>query len=333
MQPSVASFDMADQPLVTVITPAYNVGPYIREAIESVKAQTETRFEYLVIDDGSTDDTVSEILAAFDGDPRMRLIQNDHRGGAQARNTGIEQAQAPLISFLDGDDRWHPEKLAHQIHVLDHLGPEYGVVFSRSRLMSEDGLIIGLQKSRPGRHDLDDLLAENCPPRNGSSLLFRKSCFDEAGMFDPSFVSSTDFDVELRIAHRSSTPLYWADKRYLVDYRLRGGQISRGIDRRLQAVERILDTYVPLMQRLPQSYAYVDHAVFAHRGNDAERIARWSDLARSSGLPYLIRTGPGRRLLGWRLLGERGSAVYRAVTTRSLGVARTSVRWVADRVR
>lgn len=324
---------MTSEPKVTVITPAYNVGPYIREAIESVKAQTEKNFEYLVVDDGSTDNTVAEILAAFDGDPRMRLIQNDHRGGAQARNTGIEQAKAPLVSFLDGDDRWHRDKLAHQIDVLEHLGPEYGVVFSRSRLITEDGLVIGLQKSRPGRHDLDDLLAENCPARNGSSLLFRKSCFEDAGSFDPSFVSSTDFDVELRIAHSSATPLYWADKRYLVDYRLRGGQISRGIDRRLQAVERILDTYVPLMTRLPQSYAYVDHAVFAHRGNDVARIARWSDLARSAGLGYLVRTGPGRRLLGWRFLGARGSVVYRALTTRSLGVARTSVRWVADRVR
>lgn len=320
-------------PLVTVITPAYNVGPFIREAIASVKAQTETDFEYLVVDDGSTDNTVSEILAAFDGDPRMRLIQNDHQGGAQARNTAIEQARAPLVSFLDGDDRWHPDKLKHQIDVLNHLGPEYGVVFSRSRLITEDGLVIGLQKSRPGRHDLDDLLAENCPPRNGSSLLFRRSCFTDSGYFDPTFVSSTDFDVELRIADTSATPLYWADKRYLIDYRLRGGQISRGIDRRLQAVERILATYVPKMKRLPQSYAYVDHAVFAHRGNDPERIERWSDLARSAGLAYLIRTGPGRRLLGWRLLGTRGGAVYRTVTTRSLGVARTTVRWVADRVR
>lgn len=324
---------MADEPLVTVITPAYNVGPFIREAIESVKAQTEGRFEYLVIDDGSTDNTVAEILAAFDGDPRMRLIQNDHQGGSQARNTGIQQAKAPLISFLDGDDRWHRDKLRHQIDVLNHLGPEYGVVFSRSRLITEDGLVIGVQNARPGRHDMDDLLAENCPARNGSSLLFRKSCFDDVGYFSEEYTSATDFDLELRIAHSSATPLYWADKRYLIDYRLRGGQVSRAIERRLLAVEKILANYVPLMTRLPQSYAYVDHAVFAHRGNDTERIERWSDLARSSGLPYLVRTGPGRKLLGWRLLGPQGSAVYRTVTTRSLGVARTGARWVADRIR
>jgi glycosyltransferase involved in cell wall biosynthesis len=317
-----------DNPVVTVITPAYNVRDYIAQSIASVAAQTEKRFEYIVVDDGSSDDTVQQIEQAFAGDARMRLIRADHRGGAAARNTAIAQARAPFISFLDGDDLWHPEKLAHQLAVMERLPHEYGVVFSRSRLVTESNLVVGLMTARPGRYDVDDLLVHNCPPRNGSSLLFRASCFDEAGMFDEAYTSACDYEVELRIACESKTPLFWADRRYLVDYRLRQGQVSRSVGDRLASVDKILQQYVPNMRRLPASRVYIDHAVVAHRTDQQEYIAAWSDLARSSGVRVLIRSLSGWRLLAWRALGPRGSAVYRTVNHRSLDVARTVLRQV-----
>ena len=309
-----------------MITPAYNIGRFIGEAIASVAAQSEDRFEYIVVDDGSTDDTVEKILKAFAGDERMRLIRTDHRGGSAARNIAIKEATAPFVSFLDGDDRWHPDKLAHQLRVMESLPAEYGVVFSRSRLITEDNIVVALMKSRPGRYDVDDMLVTNCPPRNGSSLLFRRACFDDAGLFSERFTSAQDYEVELRIACYAASPLLWADKRYLIDYRLRRGQVSRGIGERLAAVDDILKMYVPQMKRLPSNRVYVDHAVSAHRANAGQYIEKWSDLARSSGLPVLLRTGPGWRLLAWRALGPRGSAMYRSVNHRFLEIARTLLR-------
>lgn len=311
--------------MVTIITPAYNIRDFIGQAIASVAAQTERRFEYIVVDDGSTDDTVEQIEKAFGGDARMRLIHTAHRGGAAARNTAIAQVKTAYISFLDGDDCWHPEKLAHQLAVLQGLPPEYGVVFSRSRLITEQNMVVGLMTAHPGRYDIDDLLVHNCPPRNGSSLLFRASCFEDVGMFDESFTSACDYELELRIACSAGSPLFWADRRYLVDYRLRRGQVSRSVVERLIAVDRILQMYVPRMRRLPASRVFIDHAVFAHRTAQQHYIDQWSDRARSSGLPVLVRSLPGLRLLAWRALGVRGSAVYRAVNHRSLDIARSVV--------
>ncbi len=316
------------EPVVTVITAAYNIQDFIGEAIASVAAQTERRFEYIVVDDGSTDDTVAQIEKAFAGDPRMRLVRAPHRSGAAARNVAIARCTTPYLSFLDGDDRWHPEKLAHQLAVLQRLPAEYGVVFSRSRLLTEDNLVVGLMTARPGRYDLDDLLVTNCPPRNGSSLLFRTACFADAGPFDETFTSACDYEMELRIACSARSPLFWADRRYLVDYRLRRGQVSRSVAERLSAVDRILQMYVPQMKRLPPSRVYVDHAVSAHRADDPRYIDRWSDVARSSGVLVLLRSVPGIRLLAWRALGVRGSTVYRAVNHRTLHLARTVLRQV-----
>ena len=78
-------------PLVSVITPAYNVGPYIGEAVDSVLAQSYTNFEYLIVDDGSTDETVAEIERRAETDSRIRLIRADHGGAAQARNVAIKR--------------------------------------------------------------------------------------------------------------------------------------------------------------------------------------------------------------------------------------------------
>src|SRR5271166_3221992 len=108
-------------PRVTVITPAYNVRQYIGEAIDSVLAQTFRDFEYLVVDDGSTDGTIAEILSRVEIDPRLRLIEAQHGGPARARNIAIEQAEGEFIAFLDGDDRWDPDFLDNQLALIESL--------------------------------------------------------------------------------------------------------------------------------------------------------------------------------------------------------------------
>ena len=98
-------------PLVTIILPAFNVGGYVGAAITSLKDQSFTAFEALVIDDGSTDDTNQQAQAAIGDDARFHLIRQQNRGLSGARNTGLDMARAPVIAFLDGDDRYHPQFL------------------------------------------------------------------------------------------------------------------------------------------------------------------------------------------------------------------------------
>lgn len=96
-------------PFFSVIIPAYNLEQYIAVTIQSVLDQTFKDFEIIIVDDGSTDKTVSVIQSFHD--PRIRLISQPNGGVSKARNTGIQIANGKYIAFLDGDDFWYPEHL------------------------------------------------------------------------------------------------------------------------------------------------------------------------------------------------------------------------------
>ena len=107
-------------PLVTVITPTYNHASYIGRCLESVLAQTEPRWEQIVIDDGSTDGT-AEIVEQFT-DPRIRLVARPHRGIAglaDAYNQALGMARGAVVAVLEGDDFWPPDKLERQLPALE----------------------------------------------------------------------------------------------------------------------------------------------------------------------------------------------------------------------
>lgn len=108
-------------PRVSVVMPAYNAARFIGESVNSVICQSVTDWELVVVDDCSTDDTREIVKALCDKDSRIRLIELERNFGGPAgpRNVGIKEAKAKLIAFLDSDDIWHPEKLAHQLAVMD----------------------------------------------------------------------------------------------------------------------------------------------------------------------------------------------------------------------
>lgn len=98
-------------PLISVIVAVYNVADHILAAIDSLKSQSFTAFEALIVDDGSTDASADLVRAAIAGDPRFELIQQENRGLSGARNTGLDRARGDCIAFLDGDDAFAPEFL------------------------------------------------------------------------------------------------------------------------------------------------------------------------------------------------------------------------------
>lgn len=104
------------EPLVSVIMPAYNSGNTISRAIQSVLAQTYKRFELLVIDDGSTDNTVDIVNFYMKTDSRIVLLRNPRNlGVAASRNHGCRKAQGEYLAFLDSDDVWFEDKLEKQV--------------------------------------------------------------------------------------------------------------------------------------------------------------------------------------------------------------------------
>src|SRR5713226_7334701 len=103
-------------PLVSIITPSWNVERLIGETIESVQAQTFGDWELLIADDCSTDQTPAIVSRYGAQDPRVKLIRQPRNGGpALARQAAIEQAQGRFVAFLDSDDLWLPAKLERQI--------------------------------------------------------------------------------------------------------------------------------------------------------------------------------------------------------------------------
>ncbi len=300
--------------LVTVITPAYNVGPWIGEAIDSVLSQTESRFEYVVVDDGSTDDTAEVVRSRAALDPRIRLLSVPNGGSGAARNLALAQSSAEFVAFLDGDDRWHPDFLRHMLAVIHRAPREVGIVYCHTRVMLESGQVVALRWQPAGRCDLDRLLVENNPPHNGSSLLVRRSCFDEVGVFDTTLASAVDFEMWLRIATSSTTPLLWGTRRYLLDMRLmRTGSISADRGARFECLDKVVGEYAPRMTRRHPGTAWIRPAVFAYRDGFDDVADRWAMAAREAGTAALARDPWGRSLLTWNSAGGSGRARIRAL--------------------
>lgn len=114
---------------VSIIVPAYNCAPYLAETLQTLCGQTERDIEIIVIDDGSTDGTLRVAQAQAAQDPRIRVFTQSNSGTpAAARNRGMREARGEFIAFVDGDDLYHPEKIACQLQVL-HDHPELDIVF------------------------------------------------------------------------------------------------------------------------------------------------------------------------------------------------------------
>ncbi len=210
-------------PIVSVVIPAYNVSPYIQQAVESALNQTVTEIEVLLIDDGSTDGTIEQ-LSEF-RDHRLKIIRRNHAGVSVTRNVGIEVARARHIGFLDGDDIWLPHKLEKHLALMEFY-PDADMTFSLSRDIDETGRTRGLPPLQPAEViSFRELLRQNLV-RTTSTVVVRKEAFLKAGLFDPSLVSCEDYDMWLRIAKLRPNNLRCL-KEVLTLYRRRPDQLTK----------------------------------------------------------------------------------------------------------
>lgn len=124
--------------LVSIVTPVYNSEKYLVDNITSVKAQTHTNWEHILVDDCSTDSSEALIKSFQEKDPRIkyhRLVSNS--GAGIARNKAIEMAGGSYIAFLDSDDQWHPEKLEKQLNFMKKNA--YHFTFTDYDMVDEEG--------------------------------------------------------------------------------------------------------------------------------------------------------------------------------------------------
>lgn len=184
------------KPLVSVIMPAYNGERYIRRAIESVRRQTMSDWELVVVDDGSTDSTRAIVSRWARVDHRVKLINQPNRGPSAARNRSIEAAQGSLIAYLDCDDEYHPDYLGL---VVTHQSEDVIQVFNYEIFDERpwSPTFGRLWVWQPGRH------AKHFPAKNvfvplGAAHHHR--WLDEVGGFDESLSLDEDTDLWRRFA-------------------------------------------------------------------------------------------------------------------------------------
>jgi glycosyltransferase involved in cell wall biosynthesis len=171
--------------LVSVVIPAYNAAETVDETLRSVRAQTHSALEILVVDDGSTDSTPAIIERHCAADARVRLIRQANGGVARARNRAIAEAAAELLAMVDADDLWAPTKIEAQLAALRRAGPDtvlvytwYAQIDSRSRITS-----LAYRPVEEGRV-LRRMLRGNLVG-NASAPLIRRDAVLAVGGYDP----------------------------------------------------------------------------------------------------------------------------------------------------
>lgn len=184
-------------PIVTVVIPCYNHAHYLPEALNSVLAQTFTDWEAIIVDDGSTDNTLDVAIQFTDA--RIRYVYQENQGLSAARNTGIRQANGQYLAFLDADDEWEPEFLTQCLAVLQQ-NNSLGFVYSRTCFVNPEGEKLPKLggQALSGQQFRERILAGGFFPVHAAVV--RRSVLDATGEFDTSLTSVEDWDLWLRIS-------------------------------------------------------------------------------------------------------------------------------------
>jgi glycosyltransferase involved in cell wall biosynthesis len=222
-------------PLISVVIPAYNAQKTIVETISSVLQQTVSNFEIIVINDGSTDNTVSVLSTILD--PRLKVFSYQNGGLSVARNRGIANATGEFISFLDADDLWTTDKLELQVAALKR-NPDAGVVYSWTQFIDENNKLLFLQPPVYSEGDIyPNLLVSNFIA-SGSNIMVRRHYIDLVGDFDPTVNAVADWDYYLRLAARCSFVLV---PQYQVLYRKSSQAMSSNVELMEKTILVVLD--------------------------------------------------------------------------------------------
>ena len=187
------------KPQVTVLTAVYNGLPHLKEAIDSILSQTYTDFEYLIIDDSSTDDSVKCIHSY--NDPRIRFIQNKKNLGQSGTfNKALATIQTPYVVRLDQDDISLPNRIKDQIEYLEK-HPDISVVSSWEVIINDKGKKIRNAKDKINNYgDFLGKVLLGLSPIWHPSLAFRKKDLDSFGGFKEKYKIGEDFDVTTNFA-------------------------------------------------------------------------------------------------------------------------------------
>lgn len=229
-------------PLVSVVIPTYQRPTFLGRAIESVLKQTYANWELLVIDDNDPESEARReteaFMQRFKNDARIRYLKHEcNKGGAAARNTGIEQARGEYVAFLDDDDEWLPEKLEAQLEAF-HYAPNVTVVVTGRKIVNGDQI----RHAYPAKQGIvfPHILGVNFVGPT-TAVLCRKRALDQIGGFDAQLAAAQDWDLYIRLAQLGefrSIPTT-----LMVYYEHKDIRITQNFDSKIAALNRIYLKY------------------------------------------------------------------------------------------
>ncbi len=257
----------AGRPAVSIIMPAYNVEPFVGGAIESVRSQTFSDFELVVVDDGSTDGTAAAVERHAQEDDRIRLVRQSNRGLSAARNVALQHSSGAYLAILDSDDAWMPSFLDSQIGILERR-PDVDIITTNAWFVggSRSGRTAGPQPDPRPDPDLRHLLEDETAVF--VMCVFRRRVYDAIGGFDEAFRSNEDYDFWIRAAMagfrfaRNDTPSAY--------YRRREDSLSADELRMLKGILRVYAKTREALGQRPEELAILDAQVERF---ETERVA------------------------------------------------------------
>ncbi|MDB2262069.1 glycosyltransferase family A protein [Halorubrum ezzemoulense] len=255
-----------DEPTVSVVTPSYDRPEFILSAVETVKSQTYSNIEHIIVDDCSPR-PVSDVLSTDQSD--IIVHRHDTNQGANAaRNTGADIASGKYISFLDDDDEWEPEKIERQVDTTKRTGA--GAIYTGIK-QKLDGEIIATQTPNLNGDITKDLLT-GAPLNSTSTVLFRADVFDQAGTFDEELPINQDWEFYIRA---STVTDFAAIPEPLVTRHHHDSQISDDyIGKRDVTVPRMLEKHLDLAARYGVDREFKSTLQFS-LGATAVRSGHW----------------------------------------------------------
>lgn len=289
---------MTSLPTLSVIIPCFNAGRWIAATLDSVYAQAWPKLEVIVVDDGSSDDSVALVEQQF---PDVRVLQQTNSGVAAARNRGLAAAQGDWIAFVDADDIWLPGKLADQWNAL-HTEPG-------ARMACSGWHVWESIEPLPAPNLLEQLSQQATDPSRWagpsgwiyaqllldcqvwtSTVFAQRSLFDQIGNFDTTLRIGEDLDLWLRASR--VTPIIRVPKP-LALYRMHPASITKGAPK---------ENYQALVvTRAVKRWGYASPDGRAARKVDVDRAiaATWRDFA---GAQYVAGNYPRARSGAWQSL-------------------------------
>lgn len=258
--------------LISIITPCYNLEKYIAATYQSLLSQTHTDWEWIIVDDASTDST-REMIKGF-GEARIRLIESEHMGNLSIlRNRGAREASSELFAFLDGDDIMEPRKLELQSDQFQR-NPRVQWNHTNVRILQDETGVLSAQSKPP--QPVEFLEAEDgfaqLALRNYvtiSSVMIRKTAFEDVKGFGEEFSRCEDIDLWLRLTASGHAMGYLPEP--LLQYRVR--QSGLFSSKTLEYLATNFKVYENIRHSFPVFYLKYKNVIRQYLSNNHLKIA------------------------------------------------------------